>query len=1439
MTQNIEWTRFWYPSDKEPYFNPQGYLIDPEIEFSSNSYLIKDLLNLKENCIILLGEPGIGKTIAMEKYKKDLGQILNNTENKILYVNLRSVGNEIHFKNSLFDNTIFQEWINGNYKLYLLLDSFDECFLRAGVISGLLVDSLKNYHTERLYLRIVCRTGFWPISLQDELLKIFGNGNVLNYILAPLRKRDIESAAEYEIQRSELISPSDFIRKIEDVELVPFATKPITLKALIKQYKRSGILSASKEELYKSYCLYLCEETNQMRRDENLAIEYTPQQKYIVAARCAALCIFSGKIGIWIAPEIEGIAEEYIHQSILRQGQEIASDQGFDISDDCITETLAGGLFNSLSPRCNWAHWSFLEFLAADYINQKEIPLAQLLSLIKNPIDRKIIPQLRGVVAWLCSFNIDLYQNIIEQEPEILLQSDLTLFSDNEKETIFSAILNNYENSSIQIRFFNLASQFKRLNHFNLANQIQEYIINPNNSKNAKRFAIRVAEECKLNTLAPSFIGLILNEEEHIKTRITAGHALETFSYTYEIDGIEELIPIALLDEPSNDDYDLKGLCLNILWPQFIGLNELLDHLPEPIHGYGGSYFRFLIQNFIERLTDTELENLLRWFRENSSRFSEFSIFHKILEQTLVKSLSFINNNEIFTALAQTLCTLVINGYYSRRESSTKQPFQTKLIQNQGVRRELLKKVIQGLPNEVNLLIQLIDFSQIQGYISVIQRPRLFELMEQNDLEWLVEEFKISNDDNYNQKLAFYIFRILPRNSEGYNLACTLYHNYPIFRQYFLSWFGPIELESDIARRMREEYEREQSLEQRLSQLEQERNPPQLEPPPHERINDCLENIEQGNMDYWWRLNMEMTLTSNSRNYGNELNPNLIALPGWNQSSIDIQGRIITAAKRYILEGEPNDESWLGTNNIYRPAYAGYRALRLIYENDPEFIESLTIEIWQKWISIILLFKFSIFDSNNLDHEEEIRSELLRISYPYANEQLINALSREIDYEDENISNISVLNNVEKIYDISIGNALQNIVQEMNLAPNSYGEILEFLLSHDFQPIRVQLNLILTDPLLRAGQEREFTIRAGRAVMIYSPEDFWDTIYALIQNDVEWGRELIKQVANSEKFSKQTFEKYNEDQLSNLYIWVHNQYPYEADRDLTGGVRFLNQNDFISSWRDEILNYLESKGTYESVSAIQKIIRNIPQIREQLNYRLLRAQEFARMKTWEPPKPQEIYELFQNSTSRLIQSGENLLDILIESIQRLEDKLQGRHDYTPGAISLWDYREHRLFRPKYEEDFSDYVKNHLQDDLNNIIIHREVQIDQRNRPDLFVNIVNVNALHRENRIISAVIEVKGSWHQEISTAMSFQLYEQYMIPRALPYGLYLVGWFRSQYWDPDDTRSSRNIDTFNTITELSEYLEDQAHQLSEEGFLIKSKVIDASLNEIHLNRYRE
>ena len=57
--------------------------------------------------------------------------------------------------------------------------------------------------------------------------------------------------------------------------------------------------------------------------------------------------------------------------------------------------------------------------------------------------------------------------------------------------------------------------------------------------------------------------------------------------------------------------------------------------------------------------------------------------------------------------------------------------------------------------------------------------------------------------------------------------------------------------------------------------------------------------------------------------------------------------------------------------------------------------------------------------------------------------------------------------------------------------------------------------------------------------------------------------------------------------------------------------------------------------------------------------------------------------------------------------------------------------------------------------------------------------------------LAAVVETKGCWNSELFTALERQLFRDYMIRLHAQVGIYLVGWFDTAKWDPEDSRRDR------------------------------------------------
>jgi hypothetical protein len=124
---------------------------------------------------------------------------------------------------------------------------------------------------------------------------------------------------------------------------------------------------------------------------------------------------------------------------------------------------------------------------------------------------------------------------------------------------------------------------------------------------------------------------------------------------------------------------------------------------------------------------------------------------------------------------------------------------------------------------------------------------------------------------------------------------------------------------------------------------------------------------------------------------------------------------------------------------------------------------------------------------------------------------------------------------------------------------------------------------------------------------------------------------------------------------------------------------------------------LKERGTLQACAEVQRLVQELPNI-TWLAKTLIEARANIRRKTWQPLQPEDLLEVVQDQSKRLVRDGQQLLNVLIESLKCLELELQGE---TPACRDLWDREgQENLFRPIDENAFSDYVKRFLDRDLN-------------------------------------------------------------------------------------------------------------------------------------------
>lgn len=1341
----------------------------------------------------------MGKSIAMQSQKERIDKLVTERGEASLWIDLRAYQTDVRLVQALFEDPIFRSWVNGKHQLHLFLDSLDECLLRIDTVAALVTEEFTKYPVDRLCLRIACRTADWPNSLEESLRRIWGSEVVKVYELAPLRRVDVVEAA-----KSHGLDPESFLSELEIKGVIPLAIKPVTLRFLLNTYIRAGHFPSRQADLYSEGCRLLCEETSESRRAAQRTGALSADQRFAIAARIAALTIFTNRYAIWSSYDAGDVPEADIKISDLCGGKENVGGHEITVSETVAKEVLSTGLFSSRGPnRMGWAHQTYAEFLAARYLLQRRMTVAQAMSLIVHPgdPDRKLVPQLHETAAWLAGMTPEVFREIMKTDPEVLLRSDVATADVGDRAALVETLLKAYDEERLLDRDFGIQRRYGKLAHPNLAEQLEPFIRDRTKGIIVRRVAVDIAEACELRSLLTALADLALDPSESLSIRLNAASAVTRIG---DDATKARLKPLATGEAGDDPDDELKGCALQAMWPNVLEAKELFSVLTAPKQSsLVGAYHMFIASDLPKSLEPSHLPAALLWTSMQGARHAMDYSLQKLLNSIIILGWKNLDFPDVLEAFSKTALSR-IRSHESLVEDGDDHSFNAEIRDDHSKRRRLLATMVtigadaRSDPTEITYSRSPIALSQ--------------------DLLWMIEQLQSSERETEKRIWSRLINRSLDRNDpqqvEAVLVACELE---PTLAEELRWLITPVELGSPEAEKMKADYLEWQKWDRK------NRERPLLDPPLEKRLEKLLDDYESGDHSAWWRLNREMTLKPNSTHYDpyKELESDLTALPGWQTATTVTKKRLIEAAKSYLANQDPETKRWLGTNTLYRPAYAGYRAFRLLMREDENFIANLPGEVWRKWAPIILAYP-----THDGGDEAKPHHELVKLAYTFAPEEIIQTLTTLIDKENREAGQVSITRKLESCWDNRLADALLAKVKDTTLKAESTRVLLEALIDHGFGEAESFAKSLIPLPLPPVENDRSRIVLAAGVLVLHAKDAGWSAVWPAMQRDSEFAKEVVGIVARREGWGGGTgiWQKLNEDQLADLFIWLARQYPYSEDPqpDQSGRVTAAES---IAHWRDAILQNLKMKGTPQACDAIRRISHELPDL-PWLKWTLLDAQAIARRHTWNPWKPADILRLAANQESRLVQNGDQLLDVIIESLRRLEAKVQGE---TTIVHLLWDKKAKNKFCPKDEPSLCDFVKWQLEEDLRGrgIIINREVQIHRGERTDIHVNAVILGQDEVPYDSVTVIIEAKGCWHEELDSAMETQLLERYLKNNRCQHGLYLIGWFNCDAWDNKDRRKKRAPKL--TVDEAQRKFNAQALDLSKRGKLIKAFVINALL----------
>jgi hypothetical protein len=253
------------------------------------------------------------------------------------------------------------------------------------------------------------------------------------------------------------------------------------------------------------------------------------------------------------------------------------------------------------------------------------------------------------------------------------------------------------------------------------------------------------------------------------------------------------------------------------------------------------------------------------------------------------------------------------------------------------------------------------------------------------------------------------------------------------------------------------------------------------------------------------------------------------------------------------------------------------------------------------------------------------------------------------------------------------------VLEELRLASelNRKQELLEFLAVVDRPTALAEASRALSSQRGQGAESRRNRICAGVALLRMGGEETWIAVNAAIAEDGDLGREMfLNFVSTNLPSDRDLVSSLSEKSLAAAYLELRRLFGAREDEH-PGRAGAVSPRMQVGWLRDQCLQELQKRGTESAAGAMDDIRRALPEVRW-LTSACAEAWGRARRNAWRPPTPESMARLLVNKGARLVQSEEQLLEVVLESVRRLELVL---HAETPAVYDLWEHCSRDTYRP--------------------------------------------------------------------------------------------------------------------------------------------------------------
>lgn len=591
--------------------------ISPQRDDSSEKPIgrIEDFFH--HHVLVVLGEPGLGKTTSFEDAEKReqngrfirIGEFLNgpieHLRGKVLY-----------------------------------LDGLDE---QRGRINGIdvmdaLIGRLRSLNCPKV--RISCRTADWHGENDLKALASVSpeTEGIVELALEPLSEEDIHSLIE---------DADDFIEGARRNKLDDFLKNPQTFLLLHDYYRKTGGWPTSRTELLDGACKVLLQEPNE--NHANIVDDWVTDRELEQSSTyiCAA-CLLSN---------VSGVSLSRHHDDKFFPAIQELDDNIFSLKAVSSRRIFKPAGTKRVEPK----HRIIAEYMAAKFLANRVragLSLGRVLALLTG-IDGQIPPDLRGVYAWLVSMLSGMADRILAHDPYgAIIYGDAYAWRSNTKLRAIEALI---ELSKKDPYFRHHDWSTKPLGGLSSPEMVGKFkeLLKEDNRKTHILSVVfdAIANGPELPQMRDDLLAFIRSQEQYDYLKAKAISAL--FSTCLEsADDLQQILADVCSGQIIDKDHELRGTILDKLYPDTIDHEHIAEYLVEPLQFVFSSYSFFLKEVLLQKAEPDGLKILAKSLTTKKSFFEKHgydessSVIGRLVRMLLERFGESASTEEIFSWLS-------------------------------------------------------------------------------------------------------------------------------------------------------------------------------------------------------------------------------------------------------------------------------------------------------------------------------------------------------------------------------------------------------------------------------------------------------------------------------------------------------------------------------------------------------------------------------------------------------------------------------------------------------------------------------------------------------------------------------------------------------------------------------------------------------------------